>query len=164
MARYYLVVTLVNLTLGVIVALVMTALGMPQPVLWGIIAALVNFVPYAGPVVGAALIAVASLISFDDPVSVLLPPIAYIVLTAVEGYFVTPTLVGRTLQLNPLMVLLSVVFWGWLWGVAGAFLAVPLMIMTLRALSIPRVLSGGPVGRLSDGVFPHGADHAADTS
>lgn len=131
-ARYFLTVTAINTGLGIATYLVMAALGMPQPYLWGIIGGLVNFVPYAGPVVGTTLIAIASLISFGSPAAILAPPLAYVLLTSLEGYFITPTLVGRTLTMNPLLVLLSVVFWSWLWGVAGAVLAVPLLIVMLR--------------------------------
>lgn len=152
-ARYYRVVILVNSGLGVATWLSLWALGMPQAYLWGIVGGVVNFVPYAGPVVGTGLIAIAALISFDQPLAIALPPLAYIALTTIEGYFVTPTLVGRTLTLNPLLVLLSVVFWGWLWGIAGAFLSTPLLIFMLRIASFPRALGGQPVRQPADGVF-----------
>lgn len=146
MARYFLTVTTINTGLGIATYLTMSALGMPQPYLWGIVGGLVNFVPYAGPVVGTTVIAIASLISFDTVPAILLPPLAYVALTSLEGYFITPTLVGRTLTMNPLLVLLSVVFWAWLWGVAGAVLAVPLLIVMLRAPAYVQSATGN--GRL----------------
>jgi predicted PurR-regulated permease PerM len=155
-SRYYRVVILVNIGLGVATWLALTALGMPEAYLWGIVGGLVNFAPYAGPVVGTGLIAIAALISFDAPLAIALPPLAYVTLTTVEGYFVTPMLVGRSLTLNPMLVLLSVLFWGWLWGVPGAFLAVPLLIFMLRLASFPRALGGRPVRQPADGMFPEG--------
>lgn len=152
-ARYYLTVTLINIGLGIATAVVLALLGMPQPYLWGAIGGLVNFVPYAGPVVGAGLIAIASLITFDAPLAILLPPLAYIALTTIEGYFITPVLVGKSLTLNPLLVLLSVLFWGWLWGIGGAFLAVPMLAFTIRLATFPLALHGHPIrrrGSLSD--------------
>lgn len=148
-ARYYRTVTLVNLGLAAATAGVLAALGMPQPLLWGAIGGLVNFVPYVGPVVGAGVIAIAALISFDAPLAIALPPLAYVTLTTIEGYMVTPVLVGRTLTLNPLLVLVSVLFWGWLWGIAGAFLAVPLLAFALRLASLPLALHGQPMRRPS---------------
>ena len=145
LASYYRVVTIVNFGLGVATGIAMAILGMPQPYLWGIIAALVNYVPYAGPVVGTGVLLIVSLITFDEAIYILLPPLTYVVLTSIEGYFVTPTLVGRALHLNPFMVLLAVVFWGWLWGVPGAFLAVPMLIFMLRLMALPRLMRGVPV-------------------
>jgi len=147
--RYYRTVTMVNLGLAAATAGVLAALGMPQPLLWGAIGGLVNFVPYVGPVVGAGVIAIAALISFDAPLAIALPPLAYITLTTIEGYMITPVLVGRTLTLNPLLVLVSVLFWGWLWGIAGAFLAVPLLALALRLASLPLALHGQPMRRPS---------------
>lgn len=152
-ARYYTVVAAVNVGLGLATWLAMALLDMPQPYLWGIIGGVVNFVPYAGPVVGTGIIAIVALISFDATVAMILPPLTYIALTTVEGYLVTPTLVGRSLTLEPLLVLLSVVFWSWLWGVAGAFLAVPMLIVTLRLAGFPVLLTGRPVRRPSDGLM-----------
>jgi predicted PurR-regulated permease PerM len=146
-ARYYLTVTAINIGLGIATAVAMAVLGMPQPYLWGAVGGLVNFVPYAGPVVGAGIIAIVALITFDAPLVIALPPLAYIALTTIEGYFVTPVLVGRSLTLNPLLVLLSVLFWGWLWGVGGAFLAVPMLAFTLRLAALPLALRGRPVRR-----------------
>lgn len=160
-ARYYRIVTLVNLGLATATAGALTALGMPQPLLWGAIGGLVNFVPYVGPVVGAGVIAIAALISFDAPLAIALPPLAYVVLTTIEGYMITPVLVGRSLTLNPLLVLVSVLFWGWLWGIAGAFLAVPLLAFALRLASLPLALQGQPMRRPSP-VPPEAEDSATD--
>ncbi len=131
-SAYYRTVTAINIGLALAVWGAMAALGMPQPYLWGIMAGLFNFVPYIGPLVAGAIIAIVSLIQFDTSVQIVAPPLLFAIITATEGYFVTPWLVGRVLTLNPLLVLLAVVFWGWMWGLAGAFLAIPIVAVTIR--------------------------------
>lgn len=128
LSTYLGTITLINIGLGVAVGLAMWGLGVPNPALWGAMATLLNFVPYLGAVVGIAVVALVALLTFDGLWNVLLPPLAYFLLTSLEGYFLTPMIVGRWLTLEPLVVLLSIVFWGWLWGVTGAVLAVPLMV------------------------------------
>lgn len=121
-------ITLINVGLGVAIGLAMWGLGVPNPILWGAMATLLNFVPYFGGIVGIGVVTLVALLTFDGVWNVLLPPLTYLLLTGLEGNFVTPMILGRWLTLEPLIVLLSVIFWGWLWGVAGALLAVPLMV------------------------------------
>lgn len=127
-SRYLLAVTLINLGVGVITAGLMALLGMPTPVLLGVVAAVVNFVPYFGPAAMTALLAMVAIVFFDQPGRVLLAPTCYLALHALEANFVTPHLLGRRLPLNPLAIFLGFMFWWWIWGVAGAFLAVPIMV------------------------------------
>lgn len=128
-AAYIGTVTVINLAMGTLVALMVWALGMPTPLMWGGLAALFNFVPYIGPTVTTVLLAFGGLLAFDDMWGALLPAVAYLGIHALESNVLTPTLVGRRLTINPLLILLALSFWGWVWGTAGALLSVPLLIM-----------------------------------
>ncbi len=144
LSRYLATITVINAGLGVCVGLALYALDMPNPVLWGVMAGLLNFVPYLGTGVGVIVVALASLVSFDAPVRALLPPLAYLGLSTVEGTVLTPWLIGRRLTLNSVAVLVSVLVWGFLWGVPGALLAVPLlMATTLVCKQIPGLKAVG---------------------
>lgn len=136
-SRYVASVSAINLAVGLVVAGAMWLVDLPNPGLWGAVAGLLNFVPYLGPLVMSGLLLAASLASSlgDAGFTALAAPVAvYLGIHAVEANLVTPMVVGKRLSLNPLSVLLSVMFWGWLWGVAGAVLAVPLLIC-LRSVS-----------------------------
>jgi predicted PurR-regulated permease PerM len=133
-SAYLLAVTLINLTVGLITAGIMSAIGMPTPVLLGVVAATLNFVPYFGPAVMATLLGMIGLVSLDPPGRALLAPILYLCLHALETNFVTPHVLGRRLPLNPLAIFVGFMFWWWIWGVPGAVLAVPIMV-TLKIIS-----------------------------
>lgn len=105
----------------------MAALDMPNPVLWGVMAGLLNFVPYLGAIVGTGVVALVAVLTFDDVGRVLIPPVSYLALTSLEGQFITPTILGRRLRLNPVVIFVWLVFWGWIWGVPGALVAVPML-------------------------------------
>ena len=128
-SRYLLTISLINAGLGFAIGVGMWAVGMPNPVLWGIVAALLNFVPYIGAGVGVVLVAAIALVSFDTPGAILLPPAVYAACTVMEGQIITPMLVGRRLEMNAVAVFLAVAFWGWLWGIVGAIIAVPLLVV-----------------------------------
>lgn len=119
--------SLINAVLGVAVGAALYGLGLPNPVLWGVMAALLNFVPYLGAVVGTFIIGVAAIVTFDTLWTALLSPATYLALTSIEGTLVRPLLLGRRLQLSAVAVFLGIVFWGWLWGIAGTLLAVPIL-------------------------------------
>jgi predicted PurR-regulated permease PerM len=106
----------------------MAALGVPNPVLWGVVAGLLNFVLYLGPLVMVCLMSIVGIITFDDFWQAMLPPLAFVGLNLIEAYVVTPHVVGRSLRLPPVAVFLSLVFWGLIWGVAGMLIAVPLLV------------------------------------
>jgi predicted PurR-regulated permease PerM len=131
LAGYLTVVTIINAALGTIVALGVWLLGFPSPVMFGVVAAVLNYVPYVGPAVMVVALFGVGLISFPSLGQALMAPLAFVVLTTTEGHFVTPTIIGRRLTLNPLVVFLALAFWTWLWGPIGAFLAVPLSIIGL---------------------------------
>jgi len=128
-STYLSTVTLINAGLGLVVALAMWAVGMPNPALWGVVAGLLNYVPYLGSIGTLAVIAIASILTFEDLGRALVPPILYFAINFTEGYFITPMIMGRRLTLNPVVVFVGLVFWGWMWGIPGALLAVPLMAM-----------------------------------
>ncbi|WP_299819358.1 AI-2E family transporter [uncultured Jannaschia sp.] len=127
-SRYLLTITAINAGLGVAVGLAMWALDMPTPLLWGVLAAVVNFLPYIGALGGIAIVAVVSLATFETIGAALLPPLAYFACTAIEGQFVTPTVVGRRLRINTVAVFVAVAFWSFLWSIPGALMAVPILV------------------------------------
>ncbi|HEX4510129.1 MAG TPA: AI-2E family transporter, partial [Burkholderiaceae bacterium] len=120
--------TLVNVVLGTATGLAVSALGLPSPVLWGTLAGLLNYIPYLGPLCTAAVLLLAGVVTFDDVGSMLAPAGAFVGLHIVESNLVTPMFIGHRLSLSPIAVFLSVMFWGWLWGIPGAMVAVPLLI------------------------------------
>jgi len=130
-ARYLFTITCINIGLGLTTAAALYLMGMPNALLWGVMVALVNYVPYIGPAVSGTVLTVVAFITFDDMSDVLLVPAVYFTLETIEGQFVTPILTGRSLTLNPVMIFLSMLLWGWIWGVIGALMAVPIL-MTLK--------------------------------
>jgi predicted PurR-regulated permease PerM len=106
--------------------------GLPNPLLWGVLAGVLNYVPYIGPAVVTATLAVVSLLTFSTLGEAVVAPLIFIAVVTIEGQFLTPMFMGRRLELNPFAVFLSIAVWTWLWGPIGAFLAVPMLI----ALSI----------------------------
>lgn len=134
LGTYLLTATFINAGLGVATALLTWVLGLPTPLVWGVLAAVLNYIPYIGPAVMTMLLVVVGLVTFSGFLQGLIPAVAFLLLTAVEGQFLTPLIVGRRVSLNPFAVFLSMALWTWLWGSAGTFLAVPLLIaaMALR--------------------------------
>ena len=128
-SHYLLTIAVINACLGVCVGTVLYFIGMPYAYIWGIAAFLLNFLPYLGAIMGVILVAGLSILTFDSFAYALLAPAAYLTLTTIEGNFVTPTLLGRRLELNTVAVFLTVVLWGWLWGIAGALVAVPFLVV-----------------------------------
>lgn len=126
-STYLFTVALVNVGLGVAVTVVMLLLKMPNAVLWGTLAALAEFVPYIGATVMLGLLAMAGLVVFPDLGHALMVPGAYMAVNLVQANFVSPTILGQRLTLNPVAILVGLVFWWWIWGVGGAFIAVPLL-------------------------------------
>jgi predicted PurR-regulated permease PerM len=127
-------ITLVNICLGLLVALVLWMLDMPTPLMWGGIAAVLNYIPYLGPIASALLLGVGGLMAFADPWYALLPAVSFAVIHLVEANIITPALVGRRLTINPLLILIALSFWAWVWGTTGALLAVPLLIILKTVL------------------------------
>ncbi len=127
-SRYLFTVAVINVGLGTAVALAMYLMGVPNPVLWGVMVATLNFIPYIGDIVSFSVLTVVGLLTFDPLWQSLMVPGVFYLLTALEGYLITPLIVSRRLSLNPVVIILSVLFWGWMWGVPGALLAVPILV------------------------------------
>jgi|TARA_R110000751_G_scaffold8603_2_gene33547 predicted PurR-regulated permease PerM len=128
-SRYLLTIATINAILGILVGTYLTILGLPSAYIWGIAAFMLNFLPYIGGFAGVLLVAGFSLVTFDTVGYAMLAPIGYLTLTLVEGQIITPWLVGRRLEMNTVAVFLTVVFWGWLWGIPGALVAVPFLVV-----------------------------------
>ncbi|HYE49026.1 MAG TPA: AI-2E family transporter [Azospirillaceae bacterium] len=126
-ASYLSTITVINLALGALATLAFWALGLPNPVLFGMLVGLMNFIPILGPVVMAAILFVVGLLTFESWLRILAPAAVHLLLHTVESNVVTPAIIGRRLTLNPIFVFGAVLFWGWLWGVPGALLAVPIL-------------------------------------
>jgi len=122
-------ITVINVCLGGLTAAILWALGMDSPVMWGGIVAVLNYIPYLGPIAAAVLLALGGLMTFVDPWAAMLPPVVFIGLHLVEANVITPLIVGHRLTINPLLILVSLSFWAWVWGTTGALLAVPLLII-----------------------------------
>ncbi|OYY64143.1 MAG: AI-2E family transporter [Sphingomonas sp. 28-62-11] len=147
-------ITAINLSLGLFVAFALWLMGMPYPLMWGGIVALLNYVPYFGPIVAALLLALGGLMVFSDLWVALIP--AFIVIGAhlVEANAITPLIVGHRLTINPIMILISLSFWGWVWGTPGALLAVPLLII------LQTVIGAAGQPDIAGFLFEHGTlDH-----
>jgi len=149
-STYLFTITLINTAVGLLVALAMALLGMPNPPLWGAVAGLLNFIPYFGPFLMTMVLVLAGLLSFEDSTSRgLLPALVYLGLHAVETNVITPEILGRRLTLSPVAIFVSIMFWTWLWGVPGALLSVPLL-MTFKIVC-DHVKPLAPIGEFLNG-------------
>ena len=150
-------ITLINLGLGTLTALVLWWLQMPSPIMWGGIVAVANYVPYLGPIVCALLLFLGGLMTFPDVWGAMMPPAAFICFHLVEANFFTPMVVGHRLTISPLSILISLSFWAWVWGTTGALLAVPLLII------MKTVFSAAGTPDIAGFLFEHGTlTHAGE--
>lgn len=127
-SHYLLMITLINFGMGAAIGLLVGLCGMPSPMLWGLIAALANYIPYVGAAGGILCITLAAVLSFDLPHALLFPGI-YFICNSIEGSFVTPLLLGRSFTLNPVVIIVGLLFGGWIWGIVGMFVTVPLLVI-----------------------------------
>lgn len=144
--RYLLTVTAINVSLGICTTILMWLVGMPNPIMWGVVTALLNYIPFFGPIMTSVAIALGSLLAFESPGYALLAPALFIALATVEGNFITPMVLGHSISLNPILVFVALMFWTWLWGIGGAVLAVP-MLAVLK-LATESFESTQPVSRV----------------
>jgi predicted PurR-regulated permease PerM len=119
--------TLINIGVGVVTGIAMWLVGMPNAALWGVVAAVLNFVPYVGALVNIVVLALAAFVTFDSVGRALVVPAVFFGINLIEGNLVTPMILGRRMQLNTVALFIGFVFWWYIWGVAGAILAVPMM-------------------------------------
>jgi len=126
-SRYLLTITAINICLGFAVGTTVHFLGMRNPVMWGVMVAVLNFVPYLGALTGIICMTLGAVLSFDSLGYALSIPASYLIIAILEGNFVTPMVLGRSLTLNPVIILISLSFWGWMWGISGMILAVPIL-------------------------------------
>ncbi|MEX1107606.1 MAG: AI-2E family transporter [Dongiaceae bacterium] len=132
-SRYLATVALINIGFGVAVGVGLFTIGLPNPVLWGIVAAVLNFIPYFGAIAGMAIVFVVALLEYATLGHALLAPAIYLGINILESQFVTPAVLNRHLTINPVVLFLAVAFWGFIWGIPGALMAVPLLV-ALKAL------------------------------
>jgi len=143
-------ITLINVVLGGLTALILWQLGMDSPLMWGGIVAVLNYIPYLGPIASALLLFFGGLMTFPDVWAALLPPAIFIGLHLVEANLITPLIVGKRLTISPLAILIALSFWSWVWGTTGALLAVPLLII------MKTVFSAAGTPDIAGFLFEHG--------
>jgi predicted PurR-regulated permease PerM len=143
-------ITVINVALGTLTALIIWQLGMTSPVMWGGIVAVLNYIPYLGPIASALLLFFGGLMVVPDAWSAMLPPMVFIGLHLVEANLITPMIVGERLEINPLAILISLSFWSWVWGTTGALLAVPLLII------MKQIFSAAGTPDIAGFLFEHG--------
>ena len=128
MTTYFGTFTIVNFCLGLVTVALTWLVGLPNPLLWGVLAAVLNYIPYIGPAIVTGTLGVVGLLTYPTLGEAAVAPLVYLAIVTVEGQFLTPALMGRRLELNPFAVFLAIAFCTWLWGPVGAFLAVPLLM------------------------------------
>lgn len=140
-SMYILLVTLINIGLGLAFAATLQLINFEDALLWGTLAAVLNYAPYIGPLVLAAILTSVGFVEGESMHEVLMAPGLFLILNLIEGQFVTPTILGRRFNINPLLVVLWMFLWGWLWGVAGMLLAIPIL-MCFKIISVHLNLIG----------------------
>jgi predicted PurR-regulated permease PerM len=135
LTSYLSVITIINCVVGLGAGLIAFAVGLPNPLVWGVLGFILNFVPYLGALLMELVLFAVGLVIFPTLGHALIAPVLYLMFNILEGQLITPAIMGKRLQLNPLTVFLALVFWTWLWGPVGAFLAVPIVIVVLVAIN-----------------------------
>lgn len=128
-SRYLLTVTLINSMLGIATGVALWLIGVPNPALWGVMVGLLNYIPYLGAGVATVVLAFVGIVTFDDLAWMLTPALTFMVLNVLEAYVVTPLTLGNRLNLNPVVIFLSLAFWSFIWGVPGMLLSVPMLVV-----------------------------------
>jgi predicted PurR-regulated permease PerM len=147
-SRYFLTITAINIALGIIVGTMLALYGMPYATLWGVLVTLFNFIPFVGPAIGMIILAAVSLVTFDSVWVAAVPPLIYFGINFIEANVVTPQAIGQHLRISPVAILVSLMFWGWIWGFAGLLISVPFLVVlksiadqTPRLAMINRIVS-----------------------
>jgi predicted PurR-regulated permease PerM len=136
-SRYVLTISVINVLMGLLFAGILFALKLPLPeaLMWGTVVAILNFAPYVGPLIGMGLMLLMGFVTYKDPWMSVLPAAIYLVLHTLEGQFITPIVLGRRMALSPLVLILALMVFGWLWGIVGLLLAVPLLVCVKLVLA-----------------------------
>jgi predicted PurR-regulated permease PerM len=142
LTRYIGTVTAINLSLGVVTALICWAVGLPSPLLFGLLACVANYIPYIGPGFTILALTIAGLVTLPSLTDALIAPATFLAVATVEGQLITPALIGQRITASPLAVFVSLVFWIWLWGPVGGFLSVPILIVGYAVLAQMRERAG----------------------
>jgi predicted PurR-regulated permease PerM len=142
-SRFLLSITFINVCVGCAVSLAMWAIGMPSPILWGTMAAVLNYIPYVGQAVMVLVLLAVGLSTQTGLENILLPVGCYVAINFIEGQIVTPHFIGRTMTLNPFLIFLSITFWLWAWGPVGGLVAVPTLLIANSILA--NLLPGKPM-------------------
>ena len=143
-SRYLFTVMVINIFMGVFLGVSMYLIGMPNAILWGVMAGFLVFLPYLGPLIGIAIVTLVASLTFDSLGRIVLAPAIYLALEAIQGQIVTPMVLGLRLALNPVAIFVWLIFWGWMWGIVGALLAVPMLtVFKILCDHIPRL---APIG------------------
>lgn len=155
-SRYLFTITVINMLVGVFVGVGLWLIGIRNPLVWGVLAFLLNYLPYIGALISIVLVGIISVVTFDSLAYSLLAPGLILLSHVVEGQFLTPLLIGRRMELNAVAVFISISFWSWLWGFVGALMAVPILV-AIKVIS-DHVESWGPLGNFLSGNQPATAD------
>lgn len=148
-SRYLLTITSINIVLGIIIGSVLGMLGLPDPFLLGIMAATLNFIPFVGAFVGALITFLIGVVYLPTPVEAIIGPAIYMAINTLEGNVITPMILGKSMKLNPAFVFLCIIFWGWVWGIGGILLSVPIIGMIKISCDHFKFLQ--PVARILSG-------------
>lgn len=143
-SRYLYTVTVINFFMGVSVGVGMYLIGMPNSLLWGVMAGFLVFLPYIGPLIGIAIVTIVAFLTFASIGRILLAPTIYIVLEVIQGQIVTPMVLGLRFTLNPVVIFMWLIFWGWMWGILGAILAFPML--TIFKILCDHIQPLAPIG------------------
>jgi predicted PurR-regulated permease PerM len=160
MGRYLFTITCINCGLGIVTAIAMYLLGMPNPVLWGVMVAIFNYVPYIGAATSLTILTAAAFLTFDEMSRIALVPGVFFCITVLEGQILAPIVTGRSLTLNPVVIFISMLVWGGIWGVVGALMAVPILMTFKVCCDHIEALSG--IGEFLSGRAAVEAEAPAD--
>jgi len=141
LSRYIVTVSVINACLGLTTAAVLWMLGVQDALLWGVLVGMLNFAPYVGPLIGVTILLLAGLVQYGAVGAAMLPALAYFTINMLEAQFITPLVLGRNMRLNPLVVIVWLFIWAWLWGAVGVLLAVPLLVCFKLAMGQTRLLN-----------------------
>jgi predicted PurR-regulated permease PerM len=141
LSRYIITVTIINAGLGITVAVIFWIMGVNDALLWGVLVGLLNFAPYLGSIMALIILSLAGVTQYGTEAAALVPVAVYFAVNLLESQFITPTVLGRHMQLNPLILILWLLIWGWLWGAVGVLVAVPLLVCIKLAAGQLNVLN-----------------------